>query len=216
MKKAVFALALFSAIPAAYSADFQLERLDAAAVHMSADMPVAAPRPEPAQVPQDVVNRFQQAYNELNGIRTNLTWVRSDLDRLESRARQISQINYHDAFFENDLRRMSMDMSNRFFGMQQAARDVQNLLTLAQKDAGLNKQARDIDVMAREILRETWPGIEDAAGRLEWTVRAAKPEVIGYNSQWTAMDISRNARQFADQARRTSDYTRQLIDKTQP
>ncbi|MBI5744736.1 MAG: hypothetical protein HY952_09320 [Elusimicrobia bacterium] len=216
MKKVVIALAVFAAIPSAFAADFQLERLDAASVCVKADAPVPAPQPEPAQVPQDVVNRFQQAYNELNTIRTNLTWVRSDLDRLESRARQISQINYHDAFFENDLRRMSMDMSNRFFAMQQAARDVQNLLTLAQKDAGLNKQARDIDVMAREILRETWPGIEDAAGRLEWTVRAAKPEVIGYNSQWTAMDISRNARQFADQARWTSDYTRQLIDKTQP
>ncbi len=219
MKRILFVLILASVSSSAYAADFSLEKIKAGDIAVKA---AVVPAPVPAlvkadpQVPQDLLNKFQQVYNELNAVRSDLTWVRSDLDRLENRALQMIQINYHDSFFQSDLRKTSMDMSNRFNNMQRAALDAHNLLALAQKSADLNKSAKDMDVIAREILGDTWPALEDAAGRLEGTVREGKPEVVGYDAQWTAMDISRYARQLSDQARNASSDTRTLISKTQP
>lgn len=200
------------------AADFSLPSLNAGSVTAAAPavpQPAAADKAE-AQVPQDLVYRFQQVYNSLSAIERDLTWVRSDIDRLDSRARQIVQVSYHDAFFQSDLRRMSMDMSRRFNDMQRSAYDLRSLLSLAQKSPELNRAARDIQTMTRDILSETWPGIEDASQRLEWTVRSGKPELLGYDAQWTAMDISRYSRQFSDQARTASYDAQELVTRTQP
>lgn len=217
MKKLLIALAALSSVTAARCADFSLESFNASdvAVKSAAAVPVpAAVKADPA--PQDLLSKFNQADSELNAIRNDLTWVRNDLDNLDNRARQMVQLNASDAFFQSDLQRMSMDMSNRFNTLQRAAYDVHNLLALAQKSAGLNKTARDMDWAARDILNDTWPAIEDAAQRLEGTVRSGKPEIVGYNAQWTAMDISRFSRQLSDQARSVSYDTQSLVSKTQP
>jgi hypothetical protein len=220
MKTAILALLVVSSVPAAYSADFSLEKLAASDVGVKAEaaaVPVpAAPAREDAQVPQDLVNKFQQAARELDAVRNDLTWVRNDIDNLERRARQMIQMNSSDAFFSMDLRRMSMDMSRRFSDLQRAAMDVRNLVGLAQKSADLNALAREMDWAARDILRDTWPMLENSAQNLEWTVRSGKPEIVGYDAQWTAMDISRYTRQLSDQARNASYDTQALVSKTQP
>jgi len=93
---------------------------------------------------------------------------------------------------------------------------VRNLLNRAQKSPELNRLSRDMDWAARDILGETWPTLENSAQRLEWTVRSGKPEIVGYDAQWTAMDISRYCRQLSDQARNVSYDTRELVSRTQP
>ncbi len=218
MIKSVLAAFMLFSSAGAYAAEFSLQKIDAAGLK-AAEAPVPQVPPAvraDAGVPQDLVYRFQQVYNSLSAIERDLTWVRSDIDRLDGRARQIVQLNSHDAFFQSDLRRMSSDMSRRFTDMQRAAYDLRALLSQAQKSADLNRQARDIETMARDILRETWPGIEDAAQRLEWTVRSGKPELLGYDAQWTASDVSRYARQFSDQARTASYDAQDLVNRTQP
>jgi len=220
MKIAILALFVFSSVTAAYSSDFSLDKLSAADVGVKAEVAAvpapAAPAKDAAQVPQDLVYKFQQAARELDAVRNDLTWVRNDIDGLDNRARQMIQMNSGDAFFQMDLRRMSMDMSRRFNDLQRAAMDVRNLLTLAQKSADLNSVARDMDRTAREILMETWPTLENSAQRLEWTVRSGKPEIVGYDAQWTAIDISRYCRQLSDQARSASSDAQNLVSRTQP
>ncbi len=221
MKKIMIALAVSSFSSAAFAADFSalagLKAADIGVKTEAASVPVApSPVTPAAPVPQDLLNKFQQVSNQLGAIRNDLTWVRNDMDDLGRRASQMIQMNSSDAFFQMDLRRMSSDMSRRFNDLQRVSMDVHGLLNLAQKSADLNKTARDMDWAARDILNDTWPTLEDSAQRLEWAVRSGKPEIVGYDAQWTAMDISRYCRQLSDQARNTSYDTQSLVSKTQP
>ncbi len=217
MKKIIFTLALFSLSSTAFSNDFSLDTIKAADIGVKT-APVAVPVPAaPARADApDLLAKFQQAGKDLNTIRGGLAWVSDDMARLEERARQIIQMHVYDAFFESDLRKMSSDMSNRFIDMQRAAKETHDLLSGAQKSAELNKTAKDMDLAAHDILRDAWPALQDAAQRLESTVDSGTPEVIGYDSQWTAADISRNCRQLTDQARRTLTDTQKLVTLTQP
>jgi CubicO group peptidase (beta-lactamase class C family) len=147
---------------------------------------------------------------------SDTTWLRSDIDRLETTARRIAQTNSADPFFQNDLQRMSWDMTRYNDTAQRVRSGIKELLTLARKDAGLNAIARDMDWDARSLLNRAQFDIENAAQRLEWAVRGAKPEIIGYNAQWVAMDISRYGRDFTWKVRDISYDTQSLLSKTQP
>lgn len=217
MKKIMLALVMVSSASAAYSSDFSLETIKAADLNVKIAVPeVPAPAAPARDAAQDLVYKFQRVTNDLNMVRNDLTWVGNDIDTLERRARQMIQTNSADNFFQMDLMRMKSDMSRRFDNLQRAAADVRSLLGQAQKSADLNKAARDMDWAAGDILRDTWPTLENSAQRLEWTVRSGKPEIVGFNAQWDAMDISRFARQLSDQARNVSNDTRTLVSQTQP
>lgn len=195
------------------AADFKLGSVAAVVVPVPA-VPVKAAKED--TVPQDLVYKFNDVANELQRMRNGLTWLRNDIDNLERTARWINHTNSPDSFFQFDLLRMSSDLQRRFSDMQRISWDVKELLNIAQKAKQLNDIARNMEWSAGDIMREAWPGIQDAAQRLEWTVRAGKPQIIGYNAQWTAMDISRNARQFTDQARYTYYDVQTLVSKTRP
>ncbi len=223
MKKSMFALVLVSIASSAFAADFsRLSTLKAADFRAKAEavaVPVpAAPAPVvvPASVPQDVINRFNQVKNDIWRLESDTTWVRSDLDRLESTARRIAQTNSADPFFQNDLQRMSWDIGRYNTSAQNLGMNVKNLLNLAEKDQELNRIARDIDMDARSLLNRVQFDIENSTQRLEWAVRSAKPELVGYNAQWTAMDISRNGRDFSWKVRDISYDAQSLVSKTQP
>lgn len=217
MIKAVLALAVFASVPAAYAADFDLQRLDAAAVAAPVPGALAAePQPAPAEVPQDLVYRFDRLKNDLWRLESDTTWLRSDLDRLESTARRISMGNSPDHFFQNDLQRKAWEMQRFDTEAQRLRREVNALLQLAVKSDVLNRKARDIDMDASTLLNRFQFEIENAATRLEWTVRGAKPELVGYNAQWNAMDISRNARQLAWNIRDLRYDAQDLVRRTQP
>lgn len=220
MKKAVCLLSLFAFSAPAFAGGFAMKAPELKLGSISAVVVPVPPAPVKAvredSVPQDLVNKFKNAANELQRMRNDITWLRSDIDNLERTARRINMTNSPDSFFQFDLQRMSNDMQRRFSDMQRISWDVKALLNAAQKSKQLNDIARDMEWDAGDILREAWPGIQDSAQRLEWTVRAGKPQIIGYNAQWTAMDISRNARQFTDQTRYTYYDTQDLVRKTQP
>ncbi len=222
MKKALFLIPMFLfTVSSVYAVDFsEIQTLNAADLKAAPEAAVAAPVPavpvQEEQVPQDVVNRFNNAANQLRTIENDLTWVRMDIDNLERTARRMTQTNSSDAFFSMDLRRMSSDMSRRVSDLQRSAMDVKNLLNLAQKSKQLNDIARNMEWSARDILNEAWPTLENSAQNLEWAVRSGKPEIMGYDAQWTAMDISRYTRDFSYQARNVSYDVRDLVTKTQP
>ena len=221
MKKIIFAVALVSFAASAFAADFSsLAGLKAADFNVKAAaviVPVPVkPVKENPQVPQDLVYKFNQVKNDLWKIESDTTWLRSDIDRLENTARRIAQTNSSDPFFQNDLQRMSWDMSRYNTDVQRIGMDLKSLLRLAQKDQGLNNTARDIEMDARTLLNRAQFDIENSTQRLEWAVRGAKPELIGYNAQWTAMDISRNGRDFTWKVRDISYDAQSLVSKTQP
>lgn len=217
MKKVLLALIMVSSVSSAYSSDFTLETIKAADLGVkTAAAEVPAPAAPVRDAAQDLVYKFQQVTNELNSVRSDLTWVRNDIDTLESRARQMIQANSPDSFFQMDLMRMKSDMSRRFDTLQRASNDVRGLLNQGQKSAELNRAASDMDWAANDILRDAWPTLENSSQRLEWTIRSGKPEIVGYNAQWDAMDISRFCRQLSDQARNISYDTRNLVSQTQP
>ncbi len=217
MIKAVLAFSMFAAVPSAYAADFGLQRLDAAAVAAPAPGAVLAePQPAPAGVPQDLVYRFGRLRNDLRRLDSDTIWLRSDLDRLERDARRISMGNSPDHFFQNDLQRKAWEMQRFDTETQRLRREVGAVLQLAVKSDELNREARNIEMDASTLLNRFQFEIENAATRLEWAVRGAKPELVGYNAQWNAMDISRSARQLAWNARDLRYDAQDLVRRTQP
>ena len=218
MKKLILALLSVCCASTAYSLDFSLEKMKASAFDGNTVSVPAAPAPAKAdsQIPQDLVYKFNQAKNDLWRLESDTTWLRSDIDRLESTARRIAQTSSADAFFQSDLQRMSFDVS-RYNNYAGRLRDqVKGLLQLAQKDAELNRIARDLEMDARTLLNRAQFDMENSAQRLEWAVRGAKPELIGYNAQWQAMDISRYTREFTWKVRDMSYDAQALVNKTRP
>lgn len=217
MKKVLLALIIVSSATAAYSSDFNLDAIKAADFGTRIEAAeVPAPAAPARDAAQDLANKIRQVNGQLSSISNDLTWVRSDIDNLENTARRMIQTGSPDSFFQMDLMRMKSDMSRRFDNLQRASYDVRALLNQGQKSADLNKAARDLDWAASDILRDAWPMLENSSQRLEWTVRSGKPELVGYNAQWDAMDISRFCRQLSDQARNISNDTRTLVSQTQP
>jgi len=222
MKKALFLIPVFLfAVSSVYAEDFStLQTLNATDLQAAPEavpaMPVPAVPVKEEQVPQDLVNKFNNAASQLRTLENGLTWVRMDIDNLERTARRMIQTNSSDAFFSMDLRRMSSDMSRRVSDIQRVSMDVKNLLGLAQKSKELNDAARNMEWSARDILNESWPTLENAAQNLEWTVRSGKPQIIGHDAQWTAMDISRYTRDFSYQARNLTYDVQDLVRRTQP
>lgn len=214
-------LSLVMLVPAAShaGANISLEKLRAAdlkAAAIEAPVPAApAPAAVKEEVPQDLVYKFQQVKNALWRLSSDTTWLRSDIDRLESDARRIGQ-GSSSAFFESDLRRKAMDMSRYANEARSLARDVKNLLNLAQKDAKLNQLSRDMEWDARDLDNRFQFDIQNAAQRLEWTVRGIDPKLIGYGSQWQAADLNRYARDTQWQTRDLRWDAQELTRKTQP
>jgi hypothetical protein len=221
MKRTIFSLVLVSLASSAFAADFStLAALKASDIGVKTEAAVvplpAAPVKETPQVPQDLVYKFNQVKNDIWRIESDTTWLRSDIDRLESTARRIAQTNSSDPFFQNDLQRMAMDMNRYNSSAQRLGMELKNLLNLAQKDQELNRIARDIERDARTLLNRAQFDIENSTQRLEWAVRGAKPELIGYNAQWQAMDLSRYGRDFTWKVRDLSYDAQSLVSKTQP
>lgn len=217
MIKVLALLLAVTAVSPVYSLDFSLDKLKAADLGVKAEGVPApgAPLKEEAQVPQDLVYKFNQVRNEVRRLETDTTWLRSDINKLESDARRIEQ-GVADPFFSGDLRRMSMDMSRRLNDAQRLAADVKNLLALAVKDAELNRIARDIEWDARDLENRFQFDIVNAAQSLEWTVRRLDPKLVGYDAQWTASDLSRVCRDLQWKTRDLSWDVRDLVSKTQP
>jgi len=217
MTKVLALLLAVTAVSPAYSLDFSLDKIKAADLDVKAEGVPApgAPAKEQAQVPQDRVYKFNQARSEVRRLETDTTWLRSDINRLESDARRIEQ-GVSNPFFASDLRRMSMDMSRRLGDLQRLAADVKNLLSLAVKDAELNRVARDIEWDARDLENRFQFDIVNAAQSLEWTVRRLDPKLVGYDAQWTASDLSRVCRDLQWKTRDLSWDARDLVSKTQP
>ncbi|MBI4655185.1 MAG: hypothetical protein HY746_00405 [Elusimicrobia bacterium] len=176
---------------------------------------VVAPEPQP-QVPQDVIYKFQRVKNDLWRLDSDTTWLRMDIDRLEREASRIAQQNTSSPFFSSDLRRMSMDMSRYYNDSQRIAMDIKNLLNIAQKSEELNKLARDMEWDARDLNNRFQFDVQNAAQRLEWTVRRIDPKLIGHDAQWTAMDISRYSRDIGWKTRDMMWDTQELARRTQP
>ena len=218
MKKLILALLSVCCASTAYSLDFSLEKMKASAFDGNTVSVPAAPAPAKAdsQIPQDLVYKFNQAKNDLWRLESDTTWLRSDIDRLESTARRIAQTSSADAFFQSDLQRMSFDVSRYNNDAGRLRDQVKGLLQLAQKDAELNRIARDLEMDARTLLNRAQFDMENSAQRLEWAVRGAKPELIGYNAQWQAMDISRYTREFTWKVRDMSYDAQALVNKTRP
>ena len=219
MNKTLFLFAAFAfASPAVHAAgEVKLESLGVSDIGTAEQLvpPPGAPlRAEP--VPPALLTKFKEAGRQLSAYRDELNRSGFDLNDLERRARQMVQYNSQDYSFRTDLSRMSSDMSRRFDTSRRLMAEVKDLLDLAQKDQELNKSARDMEASARDILRLAWPALQDAAGRLEGTIRSGDPAVVGYNSQWNAADISRYTRQITDSARYLAADTKNLAVATQP
>ncbi|MDD5210489.1 MAG: hypothetical protein PHV36_13950 [Elusimicrobiales bacterium] len=212
-----FAVMIFTASAGIAAGPVELESLRASDLNLAEQLiPLPAAPLRADTVSPDLLAKFNDAEKQLSALRNDLNWAGNDLNDLERRARQMIQFNTNDYFFRTDLSRMSSDMSRRFDTSRRLMADVKNLLNLAQKAQELNKSARNMEASARDILRLTWPALQDAAGRLEGTIRSGDPAVVGYNSQWNAADISRYTRQLSDSARYLATDTKNLVNATQP
>lgn len=221
MKKLLFTVPLLMAVAANAADNPTIENLRSSAFAMpKAEVVVPeAPAPvvteQPAEVPQDLVYKFNQLKNDLWRLESDTTWLRNDIDRLESEARRISQ-GSHNSFFSNDLRRMARDMGRWTNDMQSLAFDLKRLVPLAVKDKKLNDIARDIEWDIRDLDNRFQFDVQNSAQRLEWTVRGIDPKLVGYDAQWQASDINRQARDMGRHARDMRWDAQDLVRKTQP
>jgi Skp family chaperone for outer membrane proteins len=221
MRKVLFALPLLAAVTAGAADNPTIEALRSSAFAMPrAEVAVpGVPAPvnvqQPAQVPQDLLYKFQQFRNELSRIDNDTTWLRNDINRLESEARRIEQ-GSSAAFFASDLRRMKYDMDRRKNDLQRLAYDIKDLLSRAVKDDGLNRLARDIEWDARDLDNRFQFDVLNAAQSLESTVRRIDPKVIGYDAQWNASDLTRACRDIQWKTRDMRWDAQDLVRRTQP
>lgn len=221
MKIVLLAVPMLMAVTASAADNPTIETLRSSAFAMPrAEVAVPeAPAPvvteQPAEVPQDLVYKFQQFRNELSRIENDTTWLRNDINRLESDARRIEQ-GSSAAFFASDLRRMKYDMDRRKNDLQRLAYEIKDLLTRAVKDAELNQVARDIDWDVRDLDNRFQFDILNAAQSLEYTVRRIDPKVIGYDAQWNASDLTRACRDIQWKTRDMRWDAQDLVRKTQP
>ncbi|MCX5795261.1 MAG: hypothetical protein NTY77_07205 [Elusimicrobia bacterium] len=164
----------------------------------------------------DQAAKFKAAADRLSRLENGIVWVKDDMAQLEERARRIIQMHAADSLFQFDLRRLKDDSDRRLADIRRSAADIKDLLASAGPSQELNAVVRDMERDARSILSTAWPGMEDAAGRLQGTIQTGTPEVIGYDSQWTASDVSRDCRDFSFQARRVLSDAQALVKQTQP
>lgn len=217
MKKLILFLLAVSVVSPAYSLAFSLNKLQASDFNAkTAVVPApSAPVKAETQVPQDLVNKFNQLKNDIWRLESDTTWLRNDIDRLEAEASSIEQ-GSHNSFFSNDLRSMARDMSDWSNRAQRLSMDVKQLLPLAVKDKKLNDLARDIQWDARDLYNRFQFDIQNAAQQLEWTVRRIDTSLVGYDAQWQASDISRQARDLQWKTRDVQWDVQELVRKTQP
>ncbi|MEK7857726.1 MAG: hypothetical protein AAB320_01175 [Elusimicrobiota bacterium] len=210
----VLSVALFLAAPRSTRAGEGIEALKASV--FSLGLPPALRMAQPAPVPPELSARFQAAARVVRGLNDDIRWVKNDLGDMEERARRIISQRVYDPSFEGDLRRLSSDTTRRVEAVRRGAAELKALLGAAQRAPELNAIARDLKRGAGSLLSASWPGLEDASGRLEGTVRSGSPVVIGYDSQWLAADVSRGWRDFSTQARWMLSDAEALVRQTQP
>ncbi|PIU17724.1 MAG: hypothetical protein COT18_12450 [Elusimicrobia bacterium CG08_land_8_20_14_0_20_59_10] len=217
MKKIILFLVAVSVVSPAYSLAFSLNKLQVSDFNAkTAVVPApSAPVKAETQVSQDLVNKFNQIKNDIWRLESDTTWLRNDINRLEAEARSIEQ-GSQNAFFSNDLRSMARSMSDWSNRAQRLSMSVKQLLPLAVKDKKLNDLARDIQWDARDLYNRFQFDIQNAAQQLEWTVRRIDTDLVGYDAQWQASDISSQARDLQWKTRDLQWDVQTLVSKTQP
>ncbi len=183
-------------------------------VKSNLELPAVSVKKE-AKVGQDISYKFNQVKDALWRIKSDTTWLRSDIQRLESDARRIAQ-GQQNYWFQNDLRDMAYKMSQWYNDIQRISYDVKDLLRIAEKDKDLNTIARDIQWYASDVENTFRFDVENAAWNLEYTVRGIDPKIIGYDAQWNAADISRYARDISYKTQDLYSDTQDLLNRTQP
>ncbi len=167
-------------------------------------------------VGQDLIYKFTRVQNDLRRLKNDTTWLDNDINRLERDARRIASSDKPDSFFEHSLRGLSTSISRYSNDARRIYTDVRNLLNIAVKSDKLNRIARDMEWASRDLYNDAQFKLESAARNLEWAVRSAKPEIIGYNAQWTASDITRNVRDYSWKLRDIHYGVQDLTRKTRP
>ena len=164
---------------------------------------------------QDIKYRFEQIKDEIWRFKTDTTWLRNDIERLEREARNIAN-GQSNSWFSYDLRNMAYKMNQHYNDIRRIEDKIKELISVAEKDKELNKIARDIEWYASDIENNFIFNIENAARNLEYTVRSIDPKIIGYDAQWNAYDIARYARDISGISRNIYWDARDLVNKTTP
>ncbi len=165
---------------------------------------------------QDLVYKLRRIKNDLWRLKSDTTWLDNDMDKLEREARRIASSGKENPFFQSDLRSMAYDITKYMNDAGRIYTDLYNFRNLAVKSEELNRLAGDMEWDARDLYNDAQFDLERAARNLEYAVRSAKPELIGYSAQWTASDITRNIRNYSWKLRDIYFDVQDLKRKTQP
>lgn len=168
-------------------------------ISKSVKLPEVSLKVEKADI--NLEHEFTRLRNDLRDFSNRTNWLRSDIDYLVSRARDIAYHHVHDSFFINDLRDMEYRLNSYFNDARRIAREAEDLRSASKKDEKLNSIAKDILDESTFLLNRFQFDVENSASELEYTVRNIDSSLIGYDAYWTASDISRHAREIEFQLR---------------
>ena len=167
-------------------------------------------------VGQDLVYKFTKGGSALRKLGSKTTWLKNDINRLESDAKRISSSGKPDPFFERSLREMSTATNGYANDAKKLYADIRKLLSIAVKADELNKITISMEWDARDLYRESQFQLDSAARNLEWAVRPINPELIGHDAQWIALDIASNVRNYSWKVKDIRSGVRDLERKTRP
>lgn len=210
--KFLFCAVISVAAAQCQAADAGLESVraaDAAALEIA-----LPPPPKPAlATPADaqLIQKFDLVRSQLRLLRTGADNTVYALRRMESEVFHLGASGGQHLTLQNDMLRLSSEMSRRVQETRNAYYAVVNLLPSARKDRELYLRADEMDKAALSLA-----ALEMSAQRLERSVASVSPANIGYTALARAREISSQAGQVADQGRELREQTLELVKKTRP
>ena len=205
----------FSLYAYASAGDFApLCSLQAKDIELAAENIPVPPQPapaDPAKPDQQLLNKFDALKRDLVSLKLKADSAKYEMSRLTSEAMRIAQTGGPHLSFQNDLMRLSSDLTRYIGDARNMVYAVTNIAPLAQKDRELSLRALDMQASARSML-----DLAVSSDRLEWAVGSVPPAAIGYTASVRAREISRQADEFTGYAEQVYEKTMELVKNTKP
>lgn len=163
---------------------------------------------------QSLVPKFRAASDGINSLKSNLQWLRQDMQRLQSRASTIQSNHQPDSFFESELRNRVLDLQRYADDAQRIYYDLQNLTRDAVQSGELYRIASEMDYAVQDLDRSFYFDIESPAQQIYSAVNSLDVNLVGSSAKFEASDLQQQAGDLGRIITDMSSQTQELVRKT--
>jgi hypothetical protein len=152
-------------------------------------------------VNQDISYRFTMIASDLRRLKANTAGLTNDIRSMQNEAKIILLSGKADLLFQNDLRKMSYDISKHLTDAKRIHRDVKELLQITVKSEKLHSLAKNIEWESKTLFLNSQFSLQNEARNLLRTVLLGKKEIIGHTAKSAASGISKNIRAYSSEVK---------------